>query len=101
MRNAIMLVEGPRFSFKFAPDISEGEWAEMSHVVCGIIVRGRPQTPKHRRTVAVKQALGPFGPYRCHAAISRRAGELARRYGEYLGNGWKRERIMASLPEPR
>ena len=60
-----------------------------------------PRPQAERRRIAVRQALGPLGPYRCHAAISRRAGELARRYGEYLGNGWKRERmILANLPEP-
>jgi hypothetical protein len=95
-----MMVQGARFSFRFAPDISDEEWAEMAHVLCKIIVCGKPQTPKHRRAVAVRQALGPLGPYRCHAAIYRRAAELERRYGEYLGDGWKRERIMANLPEP-
>jgi hypothetical protein len=32
-----MKVEGPRFSFRVAPDISAEEWAEMAHVVCKII----------------------------------------------------------------
>jgi hypothetical protein len=55
-----MKVEGPRFSFRVAPEISEAEWAEMSHAVCKIIVLGRPQTPSHRRAVVIRQLLHLF-----------------------------------------
>jgi hypothetical protein len=89
-------IEGPRFSFRFAPDISEEEWAEMAHVVCKIIIRGRPQTPKHRRAIAVKQILNLY-----QGAPSRRAKELERRYRIYLARTWLRERNLETLPEPR
>jgi hypothetical protein len=91
-----MKVEGPRFSFRFAPDISEAEWAEMSHAVCKIILLGRPQSPRHRRAVAVRQALAQYG-----GARSNRAKQLERRYRGYLASGWLRERDLEALPEPR
>src|ERR1700732_1321819 len=48
-----MKIEGPRFNFGFAPDISDEKWAEMCHVVCKVIVCGRPQSPKRRRQIAI------------------------------------------------
>jgi hypothetical protein len=91
-----MLIEGPRFRWWFAPNISEEEWAEMAHAVCKIIVCGRPQSPRHRRAVAVRQAMNLYqGP------PSRRAKELADRYRSYLASGWLRERDLESLPHPR
>jgi hypothetical protein len=83
-------------SFRFAPDISEAEWAEMSHAVCKIIVCGRPQSPQHRRAVAVRTALNLYG-----GPLSLRATELERKYLTYLGGGWLRERDIEALPEPR
>jgi hypothetical protein len=91
-----MLIEGPRFSFRFAPDISAEEWAEMAHAVCKIIVEGRPQTPQRRRQVAIRTAMALYqGP------PSRRAKDLADRYRAYLASGWLRERDLETLPEPR
>jgi hypothetical protein len=91
-----MKVEGPRFSFRFAPDISEAEWAEMSHAVCKIIVLGRPQSPRHRRAVAVRTALNLY-----QGAPSNRAKRLENDYRNYLASGWLRERDLGTLPEPR
>jgi hypothetical protein len=92
-------LETPWFKVWIDPDLPPDKRSEsVSAIIRYCIDPPRPQA--ERRRVAIRQALGPLGPYRCHAAISQRAGELARRYGEYLGNGWKRERILASLPEP-
>jgi hypothetical protein len=94
-------IEGHRCRWRFwmAPDLTPEERGQAGHAISlALIDPPRPQT--ERRRVAIRAALGPLGPYRCHAAVSRRAAELARCYGEYLGNGWKRERNLANLPEP-
>ena len=91
-----MLIEGPRFSFKFASDISEEEWAQMAHAVCKIIVCGRPQPPQHRRAVAVRATLNLYSGSRF-----ARAEQLAARYQTYLAGAWKREKALEGLPEPR
>jgi hypothetical protein len=92
-------LETPSFRVWIDPDLPPDKRSEsISAILRYCLDPPRPQA--ERRRIAVRQALGPLGPYRCHAAISRRAGELARRYGEYLGNGWKREQSLTSLPEP-
>jgi hypothetical protein len=92
-------LETQSFRVWIDPDLPPEKRSESISAILGYCL-DPPRPQAERRAVAVRQAMGPLGPYRCHAAISRRAGELARRYGEYLGNGWKRERILANLPEP-
>jgi hypothetical protein len=92
-------IEDPFFTLKIRPGLTAEQWREVASGLIKIAV-DPPRSQAEQRRVAVRAALGPLGPYRRHAAISRRAAELARRYGEYLGNGWKRERNLADLPEP-
>ena len=68
----------------------------MAHAICKIIVLGRPQTRKHRRAVAVRQAMAQYS-----GARSNRAKQLASRYATYLSAGWPREKALETLPEPR
>jgi hypothetical protein len=89
-------IEGPRFSVWLAPDISDEEFAEAAHVFCKIAISGRPQSPRHRRAVAVRTALNLY-----EGTVSRRAKELERRYRSYLASGWLRERDLETLPDPR
>jgi hypothetical protein len=91
-----MKIEGARFSFRFAPDISVEEWAQMANTIDRILVAGPPQMPKHRRAVAVRTALAQYD-----GSPSHRAKELERRYRDYLASGWRRERNLEMLPEPR
>jgi hypothetical protein len=92
-------IKTPCFKVWIDPDLPPEKRSESISAILRYCL-DPPRPLAERRAVAVRQALGPLGPYRCHAAISRRAGELAQRYGEYLGNGWKRERELANLPEP-
>lgn len=94
-----MKIEEPLFRLWIRPGLSAEEYAEVAHAISRHLI-DPPRPQDERRDVAIRQALGPLGPYRCHAAISRRARELEQRYGEYLGNAWKRERNLADLPEP-
>jgi hypothetical protein len=68
----------------------------MAHEICKIILCGRPQSPQHRRAVAVRQAMNLY-----QGAPSRRAKQLADRYRSYLAGAWLRERNLVELPEPR
>jgi hypothetical protein len=91
-----MMVEGPKFRLWFDPGIDDEESGEAAHAICKIILLGRPQSPKRRREIAIRQALALFdGP------LSRRAKELERRYRSYLAAGWRSERDLETLPEPR
>ena len=91
-----MKIEGPKFRFWTAPDMSEAEWLEMGSALCRILVAGPPEPPGHRRAVAVRQALAQY-----QGAPTCRAKELERKYKAYLAAGWLRERDMESLPHPR
>jgi hypothetical protein len=90
-----MKIEDPFFHLWIKPDISVEERAEAAHAICRHLI-DPPQSPKHRRAVAVRQAMNLF-----QGAPSRRAKELADRYRAYLASGWLRERDLESLPHPR
>jgi hypothetical protein len=90
-----MRVEGPKFRLWFAPNLSPEEFNEAASAICRILI-DPPQSPRHRRAVAVRQALAIY-----RGATSRRAKQLADRYRSYLASGWLRERGMEMLPEPR
>jgi hypothetical protein len=94
-----MRIEEPFFRLWIKPNLSAGQWNEVASALCKIAI-DPPRRADELRAVTVRAMLGPLGPYTHHAAISRRAGELARHYAEYLGNGWKRERGLVNLPEP-
>ena len=81
-----MKVEGPKFRLWFSPDISVEERAEAAHAICRFLI-DPPQSPRHRRAVAVRQAMNLYqGP------PSRRAKELSRHYATNLAGAWPRER---------
>jgi hypothetical protein len=88
-------VEGPKFKFWCDPRASVDERAAAAHAICRYLI-DPPQSPKHRRAVAVRQALNLY-----EGSISGRAKQLERRYRAYLGSGWRHEEHMESLPEPR
>lgn len=89
-------IEGPKFRFWTAPDISAEEWLEMGSTICRILVAGPPAPLGHRRRVAVRQALHLYS-----GARSNRAKRLADRYRQYLATGWLREHELETLPYPR
>jgi hypothetical protein len=89
--------EGPGYSFEVSDHISDEAWAEAARALCKFVICGRPQTPKHRRAVAVRAALMNL----CEGSDSGRAKQLERKYRAYLRAGWKRELGLDQLPEPR
>ena len=67
-----MKIEGPKFRFWTAPDMSEAEWLKMGSALCRILVAGPPEPPGHRRAVAVRQALAQYqGAPTCRAKGTR------------------------------
>ena len=81
-----MKVEGPKFRLWFDPGISDAEFDEMASALCKIIVCGKPQSPKHRRAVAIRQAMAQYQGARSTRAnglppginpISRQAGHAS------------------------
>ena len=94
LRLTRMKIEAPRFRLSFADDLTDEEWSEVCRALCRIVVEGRPQTPKHRRAVAVRTLLHLFEgpPY-------RQATRLADRYRAYLSAGWQREKVLEELPD--
>lgn len=89
-----LLIEGPRFSFRYADDITDEELWQAAHAICGILVCGKPQSWKHRRAVAVRQLLHLF-----RGSARRRAQEASQRYAIYLSSNWRFERDLEELPE--
>jgi hypothetical protein len=90
-----MKVEEPFFTLKIRPGLTRDQWNEMGSAICRILV-DPPQSPQHRRAVAVRQALNLYS-----GARSNRAKQLAARYQTYLASSWRRERDLETLPEPR
>jgi hypothetical protein len=90
-----MKVEEPLFRLWIKPGLSAEERGEAAHAICRILV-DPPQPPRHRRAVAVRQALNLY-----QGALSHRAKELEREYRRYLASGWPGERDLESLPHPR
>jgi hypothetical protein len=91
-----MKVEGPKFRLWFAPDISPDEFNEAASAICRILI-DPPQSPEHRRAVAVRTALAQY-----EGSLSGRAKILERQLKTYLaGAAWKREKALEKLPEPR
>jgi hypothetical protein len=90
-----MKIEEPLFRLWIKPGLSAEEYQQAAGAICRHLV-DPPQSPRHRRAVAVRQALNLYeGP------VSRRAKELERRYRDYLASGWRRERDLEELPAPR
>src|SRR5580692_8767591 len=68
---------------------------EVNSAICRILV-DPPQSPKHRRAVAVRQCLALY-----NGARSNRARQLESRFRLYLSGAWLRERDTESLAHPR
>jgi hypothetical protein len=88
-------IEGPKFRFWCAPNISAEERGEAAHAICKVLI-DPPRSNAELRRVAVRTALAQYA-----GARSNRAKELERAYRSYLTGGWLRERDLATLPEPR
>jgi hypothetical protein len=91
-----MQIEMPFFTLRVRPGLSPEQWANVAHALCRIAICPPPQTPQHRRAVAVRQCLALYS-----GARSNRARTLERRFSLYLSGDWRRERNLVELPEPR
>jgi hypothetical protein len=89
-------IEGRRWRFSAADDLTVEERGEAAHAICRFLV-DPPQTPKHRRAVVIRTLLARYeGP------ISRRAIDLEGKYLTYLdGADWRREQHLEKLPRRR
>jgi hypothetical protein len=90
-----MKIEAPFFTLRIRHGLSPEQWNEVASALCRIAI-DPPQSPRHRRAVAVRAALNLYSGSRYNRAM-----ELERRYRAYLASGWLRERDMETLPEPR
>jgi hypothetical protein len=90
-----MKVDEPLFRLWIKPGISVEERAEVAHAICRFLV-DPPRPVAERRRVAVRQALNLYS-----GARSSRAKELERKLKAYLAGGWRLERDLGTLPEPR
>lgn len=90
-----MKVEQALFTLRIRPGLSAEQWNEVASAICRILI-DPPQSPRHRREVAVRQALNLYS-----GARSNRAKQLASRYRSYLASGWLRECDLETLPQPR
>jgi hypothetical protein len=88
-------IEGPKFRLWLAPNLTAEERGEAAHAICRFLV-DPPRPQAERRRVAVRTALAQY-----QGSPSRRAKELGRRYRAYLASGWRHERDLETLPEPR
>jgi hypothetical protein len=90
-----MLVEGPKFRLWISPNLSSEEFNEAASAICRILV-DPPQSPRHRRSVAVRTAMSLYSGSRY-----ARAKTLESRYRSYLAGPWRLERGIETLPDPR
>jgi hypothetical protein len=87
-------LETPCFKVWMDPDLPPEKRSESISAILRYCLD--PPRPLAERRVAVKQLLHLFP-----GSARRRAQELERQYQNYLGSGWRREKEIETLPEPR
>jgi hypothetical protein len=90
-----MKIETPYFSLKLRPGLTAEQRGEVAHAICRILV-DPPRSNAELRRVAVRTAMAQY-----HGAPTRRAKELEAKFRNYLASGWRLERDLETLPEPR
>jgi hypothetical protein len=89
-------IEGRRWHFEAVDDLTVAERGEAAHEV-SLAMIDPPRSRDELKRVAVRTALMNL----CEGTVSHRAKQLEQKYRAYLRAGWKREKGLDQLPDPR